>query len=380
MSKNNMNKKLNLNGPFLLGIFLIGLFSANFSQAQTNAYWDVNGTTNNEGGTGTWSTTGTNWTTNSVNATANSGGPTGGGLFAVANAAAGSTLTNSGNFIFNFGGTAGTVTQGGSYQAVGVNFLTSGYIWNIDGTGANTRTITTTNGVNLGANVGLTLANGPRGLNSFTFTGNTAATAVGITGTNGSTLTLRNLVADTAGNSFGVYLSGGTISSNIGINVDIGAGSKIFLGSQSSAGATINSAIALNTNASGVALDITNSSSGIVALNGVVSGTSGLVLNNSSSGKVLLSASNTYSGGTTLNNSGSGLITISNAAAFGTGTITSAGAMTNYVRAEASGFNIANNWQIDSGSTLRLNANNSGWNESEREESEQPQTQEDNPS
>jgi autotransporter-associated beta strand protein len=351
-----MSKKLNLSSA--LGIFLIGLFSANVSQAQTNAYWDPSGTNNaGEGGSATWSTSGTNWTTNSVNATANSGGPTGGGLFAVANGASGATLTNSGNFIFNFGGTAGTVTQGGAFQAVGVNFLTTGYIWNIDGTGSNGRTITTTNAVNLGANA-LTLANGPRGLNSFTFTGPTAATAQGITGTSGSTLTLRNLFADTATNSFGVYLSGGTISSNIAINVDIGTGSKIAFGSQSSSGMTNYAAMTLNTNVSGVALNITNSSSGTVAMNGVISGASGLVLDNASTGKIALNAANTYSGGTILNNSGNGaIITFSNAAAFGTGTITSAGAVTNYVRAEVTGLDVANNWQIDSGSIVRLNAN-----------------------
>ena len=349
-----MSKKLNL--PIALGFFLIGLFSANTSQAQTNAYWDVNGTTNNEGGTGTWSTSGTNWTTNSVNATANSGGPTGGGLFAVANGAAGAVATNSGNYIFNFGGTAGTVTQGGSYQAVGVNFLTSGYIWNIDGTGTNGRTITTTNAVSLGANA-LTLANGPRGVNAFTFTGPTATTAQGITGTSGSTLTLRNLTADSTSNSFGVYLSGGTISSNISINVDIGTGSKISFGSQSSGGMTNYAGITLNTNASGVALNIANTSSQIVAMNGVISGASGLVLDNTGTGKIALNAANTYAGGTILNNTGNGaIITFSNAAAFGTGTITSAGAVTNYVRAEVTGLDVANNWQIDSGSTLRLNA------------------------
>jgi fibronectin-binding autotransporter adhesin len=365
-----MSKKLNL--PIALGFFLIGLFSANVSQAQTNAYWDVNGTTNGQGGTGTFSSSNTNWTTNSVNATANTGGPTGGGLFAVGNGAANSTTTyttngatwtnNSGAYTFNFGGTAGTVTWGGSYQAYGVNLLSSGYIWNIDGTGSNGRTITTTNAVSLGANA-LTLANGSRGLNAFTFTGPTAATAQGITGTSGSTLTLRNLTADSTTNSFGVYLSGGTISSNISINVDIGTGSKISFGSQSSGGMTNYAGITLNTNASGVALNIANTSSQIVAMNGVISGASGLVLDNTGTGKIALNAANTYSGGTTLNNSGNGaIITISNAAAFGTGTITSAGAVTNYVRAEVSALDITNNWQINSGSILRLNANNSGWN------------------
>jgi autotransporter-associated beta strand protein len=359
-----MSKKLNLSSA--LGIFLIGIFSANFSQAQINAYWDVNGVTNGQGGSGTFSSSGVFWTTNSANATANGGGPVGGGTFAVGNGAANSTATyttngatwtsNSGAYTFNFGGTAGTVTWGGAYQAYGVNLLSSGYIWNIDGSGANNRTITTTNAVNLGANA-LTLANGSRGLNSFTFAGPTTATAQGITGTSGSTLTLRNLTADSTTNSFGVYLSGGTISSNISINVDIGTGSKISFGSQSSGGMTNYAAIALNTNASGVALNITNSSSQTVAMNGVISGASGLVLDNASTGKIALNAANTYAGGTRLNNTGNGaIITFSNAAAFGTGTITSAGAVTNYVRAEVTGLDVANNWQIDSGSIVRLNA------------------------
>ena len=359
-----MSKRLNL--PSALGIFLIGIFSANISQAQVNAYWDVNGVTAGQGGSGTFSASTTNWTTNSVNATANTGGPTGGGLFAVGNGAANSTTTyttngatwtnNSGAYAFNFGGTAGTVTWGGSYQAVGVNLLSSGYIWNIDGSGANNRGITTTNGVNLNGNA-LTLANGNRGLNSFTFSGPTTATAVGMTGTSGSTLTLRNLTADSSTNSFGVYFSGGTISSNVAINVDIGAGSKISFGSQSSGGMTNYAAIALNTNASGVALNIANTSSQTVAMNGVISGGSGLVLDNTGTGKIALNAANTYAGGTRLNNTGNGaIITFSNAAAFGTGTITSAGAVTNYVRAEVTGLDVANNWQIDSGSIVRLNA------------------------
>jgi fibronectin-binding autotransporter adhesin len=350
-----MSKKFSL--PVALGVFLIGLFSLNVSQAQTNAYFDPNGTNNaGEGGSGTWSTSQTIWTTNSVNATANSGGPTGGGLFAVANAASGATLTNSGNFIFNFGGTAGTVNQGGAYQAFGVNFLTTGYTWNIDGSGTNSRGITTTNGINLNGNA-LTLANGSKGLNSFTF-----SSANGINGSSGANLTLRNLVADTATNSFGVYLSGGTISSNIGINVDIGTGSKLFLGSQSSSGATINSAITLNTNASGVALDITNSASGTVALNGVVSGANGLVLNNSGTGKISLTAANTYTGGTTLNSVGTGEIIYSNVASFGTGIITANGSgTTNYIRSAVNNLNLTNAQVISLGNTLRMAGTTSTW-------------------
>jgi autotransporter-associated beta strand protein len=356
-----MSKKFNIR--FVLGIFLLGLFSANLSQAQyTNAYWDVNGTTAGQGGTGGFNSNSVFWTTNSANATANSGGPTGGGLFSITNGPAGTTtITNSGGYNINFGGTAGTVTQNGGFQFASVNFLTSGYIWNIDGTGTNGRTITTTNGVNLNGNA-MTLANGNRGLNSFTFSGPTTATAVGMTGTTGSTLTLRNLTADSSTNSFGVYFSGGTISSNIGINVDIGAGSKLSLGSQSSGGLTINANIALNTNASGVALNITNQSgSGTVALNGVVSGTSGLVLDNAAGGKIQLNAANTYQGGTTLNNIGGGEIIFSNATSFGTGTITSSGNGTNYVRSAVAGLNLTNAQVINAGNTLRMAGTTTSW-------------------
>jgi len=298
-----MSKRLNLS--IALGVFLIGLFSANVSQAQyTNAYWDVNGTIAGQGGTGTNNSSAVFWTTNNANATANTGGPTGGGLFALANTNAGVTNNGSGGYNINFGGTAGTVTQGGSFQYASVNFLTSGYIWSIDATGTNNRTITTTNGVNLNGNV-LTLANGPRGLNSFTFSG-----ANGINGSSGANLTLRNLVADSASNSFGVYLSGGTISSNIGINVDIGTGSKIFLGSQSSSGATINANIA-NNSASGVALNITNSGANAVTLNGVISGANGLVLDSANAaGRIQITGlTNSFGGGISL---GSGALYFNN--------------------------------------------------------------------
>ena len=354
-----MSKKLNLNVPFLLGIFMIGIFSANISQAQyTNAYWDVNGTTTGEGGSGTFSSSGVYWTTNSANATANTGGPTGGGLFSLTTGAAGTaTLNNSGGYNINFGGTAGSVKQGGSYQAASVNFLSSGYNWWVDAGAA--RSITTTNGINLNGNA-LILSNGTTGVNSFTFDGPTTATAVGITGTTGASLSLKNNAAFTAGTStFGVYLSGGTISSNIGINVDIGAGSKIFLGSQSSATSSINANIT-NNSASGVALDITNSSSGTVALNGVVSGASGLVLNNSGSGKIALNGANTYAGGTTVGSTGTGDVRYTNSSAFGTGRITISDGATSYLRASVSSLDVTNAVTIGTGSTLQLSTTNSG--------------------
>ena len=358
-----------LNLPLAATAFLLGLFSSSVSHAQTNAYWDVNGTTNGQGGSGTFSYSGVFWTTNSDNATANTGGPTGGGLFAVGNGASTSTATytnngatwtsNSGAYNFNFGGTAGTVNQGGNYQAYGVNFLSSGYVWTIDGSGTNGRTITTTNAVSLGAN-SLTLANGARGLNSFTFAGPTSSTGLGITGASGSTLTLRNLTADSATNSFGVYLSGGgTITNAISITTDIAAANKIFLGSQSSGGATIGSAI---THEAGT-LFFTNSSSGNVTLNGAITGAGKVGAASSSSGTILFNASNSYTGGTTIAGTGTGYVGVSNSAAFGSGTVTISGAGTNYVRAMATALDITNAVTISTGSTLRLATANSSWTE-----------------
>jgi autotransporter-associated beta strand protein len=356
-----MSKKLN--HSLAIGIFLIGIFSANISQAQyTNAYWDVNGTNTGEGGTGTFSSSGVLWTTNSVNATAATGGPINGGLFALITGPAGTvTNNNSGGYNINFGGTAGNVKQGGNYQAASVNFLSSGYNWWVDANAA--RTITTTNGINLNGNA-LILSNGTTGVNSLTFEGPTSSTGSGInSSTAGATLTLKNNAAFTAGSSsFGVYVSGGgTVSTNIAMNVEIGAGSKILLGSQSSGGATFNSTI-VNNSASGVALNILNSTNGTVALNGVISGANGLILDNTGTGKIALTAANTYAGGTTLNSTGTGEIIYSNAASFGTGTITANGSgTTNYIRSAVNNLDLTNAQVISSGNTLRMAGNTTSW-------------------
>ncbi len=333
------------------------------AQAQTNAYWDVDGTnSSNLGGSGTWSTSGVFWTTNPLGATANSNGPAGGALFAVANSAAGVSSNSSGAFTFNFGTTNGTVKLGGTFQAYGVNIQASGYTFFFDGTGTNARTLTLTNGFALGGNT-ITFSNGPVGANAVTFAGPASSgwtnASNGITADPGAGIVIANITNTT---NFGFYISsGGSLSSNAPINIVSAANTRVMLGSQSSGGANFNSAIT-NNSVGGSPLELTNSSSGTLNFNGVISGANGLILNNSSSGRISLNAANTYAGGTTLNNTGSGTLQISNASAFGTGTVTAAGSgVTNFVRAEISGLDITNNWVINSGSTLRLNANNNGW-------------------
>jgi autotransporter-associated beta strand protein len=142
------------------------------------------------------------------------------------------------------------------------------------------------------------------------------------------------------------------ISSNVPITVDIGAGSKIMLGTQASQGGVIDADI-INSSASGVALNLVSSSGGTAAFNGVISGANGLVLDNTSSGKIALNGANTYEGGTTINST-NGEITFNKNSAFGSGTITVAGAGTNYVRSGANNLNLANAQVINSGSTLRV--------------------------
>ncbi|MFM6127273.1 MAG: beta strand repeat-containing protein [Sphaerospermopsis kisseleviana] len=332
------------------------------AQAQTNIYWDTS-TNAGTGGSGTWSSSTVTWATNPSGAAVTNGGPTGNALFAITNTNAGVNAWASGNYLMNFGGTAGRITNSGSFQMWGINILTNGYVFVIDGTGANTRTLTMTNSLDLGTN-SLTFDNGPRGTNAYVFAGpaNSGWTG-GITASNGSAgIVIANTNSSNLTN-FGFYInSGGTVSSNAPINILTLSNTRVMLGSQNSGGANFNSAIT-NNSAGGSPLELTNSSTGTLSFNGVISGSNGLIVNNSSSGRISLNAANTYGGGTTLNNTGTGTIQISNAAAFGTGTITSAGSgVTNVVRAELSGLDVTNNWVIGSGSILRLNANNSGWN------------------
>ena len=293
---------------------------------QTNAVWDADtNATAGTGGSATWNGTTPTWTTNN-----------GASFFAA----------TSGNYNYQFGGTAGTVTLGANVAGNALNFTTSGYMLGASAA----RTLAATNGITLADNVNLIIR--PNNGNSITFSG------TGITGGAGSSLTLGD-GSSTYTNT--ILFSGGTIAASAPIRVNIGTNARLSFGSASSLGVTVNAAIE-NNSASGAALIITNSASGNVLFNGVISGSNGLVLagTTNTSGKIILAASNSYAGGTTISTVGQ--VNYSNSAAFGSGTITIAGAGTNYVRSitAAGTQNITNSVTINSGSILQLSHNGGG--------------------
>ncbi len=327
--RNNMNTKATqrcskfLTAKFLLVLLSSLLITGQATFAQTNAVWDADtNATAGTGGSATWNGTIPTWTTNS-----------GTSFFAATN----------GNYNYQFGGTAGTVTLGANVAGNALNFTTSGYML---GSSA-ARTLAATNGITLANNVNLIIR--PNNGNSITFSG------TGITGGAGSSLTLGD-GSSTYTNA--ILFSGGTIAASAPIRVNIGSNARLSFGSASGLGVTVNAAIE-NNSASGTALTITNSASGNVLLNGVISGSNGLALvgTTSTSGKIILAGANTYAGGTTISTVGQ--VNYSNSAAFGSGTITIAGTGTNYLRSitAAGTQNITNSVTINSGSILALSHN-----------------------
>ena len=322
-----------LNWPLALGIFLIGLFSANVSQAQsTNVYWKPS---TGLGGAGSWSSSGAFWSTNSD----------GSGTLA-------SPTTLGTNIIYNFSGTAGLVNETGSFTVAGVNWSTTGYTWS----NAITRTLTGVDATATGTN-DISIANNA----NLNITGSAwNFEALGMTGGSGSTVTLTNATGATTTVIFGTSLarSGRTNS----VNTIISGAGTVILGSTGNGGFTQAGTIVNNSTGSFILTNgASSSANAIVAVNGVVSGTGGLSLINTGIGKILLSASNNYSGGTILNSVGGGEIIFSNAASFGTGTITSSGSGTNFVRNAVNGLDLANALVINAGNTLRMGGTSGTW-------------------
>jgi hypothetical protein len=315
-----MNKKTT--SSIALGILLIGLFSANVSQAQTytNVYWNP---TNGLGGTGNWGSSTVAWSTNS-----SVGGPT---LY--------SPNTLGTNIVYNFSGPAGTVTNASSITVGGMNLLTTGYTFQgtfITYTGTDTNS-TGTNAIIIGNNVNLNMAGTGFKLNGLE-----------IKGGSGSTLTL----IGTAGATNAINFGAGTANSGRtnSVNTIITGAGTVVLGSGGGNGFTQAGTIVNNSSAT---LVLTNISSGTVSLNGVVSGTGGLVLSNAITGKIALNGANTYAGGTTVNGTGTGYIALGTSTALGTGAVTITDGATSYLRTVANALDIANAINIGTGSTLQ---------------------------
>ena len=285
-----MSKKLNLHVPFLLGIFLIGIFSAPSSSKSATYYWDTTaGSANGTGGTGTFTTSGATWSTDPL-----------GSSTLVAN-------TGTTNDIANFQGTAGTVTYSNNLTQGSFNINTSGYTF----TTFNTSFITlgSTN-VTLGNNVNLNLSAAAGG--GLIFRSNS------IIGGTGSSITL---VSGSSGKRAVLLNSGATVASSAPIIFNItgalAAGDYMALGNSSGTG-TVNSAITGNSGTNNMTF---YSSSTALVLNGSVSGSQGVSLAGnglSVSGRVELNASNSYAGKTTLNG---GAVYVSNNFAFSTNSI-----------------------------------------------------------
>jgi autotransporter-associated beta strand protein len=327
-----MSKRLNLASA--LGIFLIGLFSANVSQAQiTNVYWKPS---TGLGGGGTWNSANAFWSTNSD----------GSGTLS-------SPTTLGTNTIYNFSGTAGLVNETSSFTLAGINWLTTGYTWS---SGAN-RTLTGIDQTSTGTNTIFIANNANLNITGTGFTFD----AMSMTGGAGSTVTLTNAAGATTTVIFGTSSARGGRTNSV--NTIISGAGTIVLGSQAN-GTGFTQAGNIINNSTGTFV-LTNSTSGTVTVSGAISGSGALTLANAGTGNVELTSANSYSGGTIIqhptgNTSGAGWVGIYNSSAFGSGTVTIAGAGTNYIRSMASSLNITNAITMNSGSTLRLANSTSG--------------------
>jgi len=334
-------------------VFCLGLFSSNDSQAQfTNVYWKPS---TGLGGTGSWNSGNTYWSTNSD----------GSGTLS-------SPTTLGTSIIYNFSGTAGTVTESSSFTNAGINWLTSGYTWT---SGAN-RTLTGVDQTSTGTNSIFITTNANLNITGTGFTFD----ALSMTGGAGSTLTLTNAAGATTTLTFGTSIarSGRTNS----VNTIISGAGTVVLGTAGGNGLIQSGNITNNSTGNFI---LTNSAGGDLVVRGAVSGNGAMTLGLSSSGNIVMSntisgnsaltlslsgptngnialmSSNSYTGGTTIQQANAGYVGIWDSASFGSGTVTIAGAGTNWVRAMGGSVNITNATVINSGSIYRLSSSNQGW-------------------
>jgi fibronectin-binding autotransporter adhesin len=281
-----MSKKLNL--PLALGIFLVGIFSVPSSSKAVTYYWDTTAGVNGTGGSGTFTASGTTWSTDPL-----------GSAGLVAN-------TGTTNDIANFQGTAGTVTFNNNLTQGAFNINTNNYTLT---TGVSAARKLTSSTVTLGNNVNLNVSSFSSG--ALTFINST------ISGGTGSSITL---VSDGTGKR-AMTLEGATVASSAPIifNITGALASTNYLALGGTANSsTVNSTITGNSGTNNMTF---YSSGTTLALNGAVSGSQGVSIGGNGltvSGRVELNASNSYAGKTTLNG---GSVYVSNNSSFSTNSI-----------------------------------------------------------
>ncbi|MCX6857127.1 MAG: autotransporter-associated beta strand repeat-containing protein [Verrucomicrobia bacterium] len=263
------------------------------ASAQTNLFWDQNGSTAGTGGTGNWSTSNA-WRSVSDTGTLQN-------------------WDNAGTSTANLGGTAGTLTidtslsSGVTMAALNVN--TSGYT--ITSASGN-RPLNVASAVTLANNVGLTFnmaSTGPSwGLGTISF------------GT-GSTLTVQGNGNTTGSNRVNLTTSS-TITGGSIVLAGTGVGPTGFAASSTPAiSVTLNTNILNNSATSATMLGANNSNT--LSYGGVVSGSARMQISagaTTGAGTVILTNNNTYTGDTFLNHSASGVLRLGIADALPTST------------------------------------------------------------
>ena len=251
--------------------------SARSATAQTDLYWDADGTTSSStGGTGTWTTANT-W---------RAGSATG-------------TLGNwsDGNNAF-FQGTAGTVTVGATaVTANSIQVQVTGYTFQTD---ASTTTRTMTGPITLSNNVSLSL-------NDATATTARNLNIGSVSGGVGSTLTIQG--AQTGGNASRINLS--TANTSIAVPITLnGTGTGVIGIVSTNTGNSISGTITNNSTATTI-IGATSGNALTLTSTAVISGSAGLQFSagpSGGAGVVTLNSQSTYSGTTTFNAANSGIV------------------------------------------------------------------------
>jgi autotransporter-associated beta strand protein len=335
-------------------ILSLGFFSASVSQGQTltDIYWNPFNT-NGLGGSGSWSTSPTNWSFNSAGSAQSNNIPM---------PTVGTNVGQSAYYRYNFGGSNGTVSIGTSQSALGaVNITSSGYIFvqsgnfsgggNVGGVSANA---TTTLGSGVRVDFNCTTNGSKWTIASNSISGNADGTSsIYLTGTNGGT-NIWSFEKTTTFTNLTIFInSQGATNANSAMVVQNGSSST---GGHPSINANI-----VNNSTNGVPLTLGVTSSGNLTNAGSISGSNAVILRVGGSGNIVLAASNSYTGGSTLTNSSSGSIDLDKVTRgqFGSGDIAVLSSSTFfYIRSLINEVDITNNIRIDG---VLKESTTSGW-------------------